>query len=269
MDDMMVIGTDCQPTMVLGDRTDEKAKLILGDVGGDTNEAYESGKKSKYDEFWDAIQQNGERNDYSYAFCNTNYEGIYPKYPIVAEKAMYMFMGCSKLKDASNIVIDITAVKPNMMYVCSNCNSMIKAPIFNYIHAPIVKTYTSMYAGCYYLTAVSVYWGDGSQDAITQRNACQNMFFKCWSLTDIYFGGEETGSPTGLDLSYAKELTVASVQSLLSSLKTIPAGSAGKYEIILATLTIEKLTNEILEGFAQKGWTIKSETRENTTESEE
>lgn len=265
----MVIGTDYQPTMVLGGKTDCKNILVLGDESGNAQEAYASGKKSQYNEFWDSIQQNGERIDYSYAFCNTNYEGINPKYPITAEKVMYMFMGCTKLKDASNIIIDITAKNPSMMYTCANCNSMTKAPVFNFLNAPIVKTYTSKYAGCYSLISASVYWGDGSADAVTQRNACQNMFFKCWSLTDIDFGSEETGSPTGLDLSYAKGLTVSSVQSLLSSLKTIPSGSAGKYEITLASETIEKLSAELMEGITAKGWTILSQIRENTTESEE
>ena len=214
------------------------------------------------DELWNNLQQNGNRTDYSYAFCNSSYKYLSPKHPIFAENVMYTFMGCSNLEDASNILINITAEKPNMMYVCANCNSMKKAPIFNFLNVPIVKTYTSMYTGCYSLISASVYWGDGSENAVTQRNACQNMFFKCWSLKDIDFGDEETGSPTGLDLSYAKELTVESVQSLLSSLKTIPIGSAGKYEITLATETVGQLTDEILDGFSGKGWTIISKTKD-------
>lgn len=218
-------------------------------------------------ELWDNLQQNGDRTDYSYAFCNSAYKCLNPQHPIFAENVMYAFMSCSNLEDVSNILINITAEKPNMMYVCANCNSMTKAPIFNFLNAPIIKTYTSMYAGCYSLISASVYWGDGSQNAVTQRNACQNMFFKCWSLKDIDFGKEETGSPTGLDLSYSKDLTVESVQSLLSSLKTIPTGSAGKYVITLATDTVAKLTTEILDGFATKGWTVISQTKE--IESEE
>lgn len=213
-------------------------------------------------ELWDILQQSGNRTDYSYAFCNSDYKYLRPKYPIFAKNIMYAFMSCMNLEDASNILINITAEKPNMMYTCANCNSMTKAPIFNFIGAPIVKTYTSMYTGCYSLISASVYWGDGSQNAVTQRNACQNMFFKCWSLTDIDFGAEETGSPTGLDLSYSKDLTVQSVQSLLTSLMTIPSGSAGKYEIILATDTVAKLSAEILDGFTTKGWTIISQTKE-------
>ena len=216
-------------------------------------------------ELWDSIQQNGDRRDYSYAFCNTAYVNLCPKYPILAENVMYAFMGCNKLKDISNVLINITSERPNMMYACANCNNMTKAPIFNFLNAPIVKTYTSMYTACYSLASVNVYWGDGSADAVTQRNACQNMFFKCWSLTDIDFGNEETGSPTGLDLSYARGLTIASVQSLLSSLKTIPSESSGKYEITLATETVDYLTAnnpEILEGFTTKRWTIIPKTRE-------
>lgn len=225
------------------------------------------------DEFWNNLQQYGNREDYSYAFCNSAYERISPRYPINATNVMYMFMGCSALDDASNILIHIASEKPNMMYTCANCNSMVKAPIFNFINVPIVKTYTSMYTACYKLRQADVYWGDGSADAVTQRNACQNMFFKCWELTDIDFGNEETGSPYKLDLSYSEGLTIDSVRSLLTSLKTIPTGSAGTYEITLATKTVEMITNEypdILAGFSDKGWIIKQETREKSSlESEE
>lgn len=221
------------------------------------------------EEYWDNLQQNGNREDYSYAFCNSAYKVLKPLHKIRAKNVMYAFMGCNLLEDAGNILINVVSESPNMMYTCANCNSMTRGPIFNFINVPIVKTYTSMYTACYSLISTSVYWGDGSKDPVTQRNSCQNMFFKCWSLTDVDFGGEETGSPSGLDLSYAKGLTVASVQSLLSSLKTIPAGSAGKYEITLATETVDKLTAEMLKGFTDKGWTILSQTRVNPTESEE
>lgn len=220
-------------------------------------------------EWWNNIQQNGERYDYSYAFCNSSYERLSPPHPIKAANAMYMFMGCNFLENASNILIHITSENPNMMYVCANCNSMKKPPLFNFLKVPIVKTYTSMYASCYSLESARVYWGDGTSDPVTQRNACQNMFFKCWNLKEVDFGEENTGSPTKLDMSYCKDLSVESVQSLLASLQTIPKGSAGTYEIKLATKTVENLTAnhpELLTGFADKGWTITTETREQESE---
>ena len=216
-------------------------------------------------EWWNNIQQNGERFDYSYAFCNSGYAVLKPIHPIKATNVMYMFMGCNVLENASNILIHITSEKPNMMYVCANCNSMKKPPLFNFLNVPIVKTYISMYAGCYSLECASVYWGDGTADPVTERSSCQNMFFKCWKVKDLDFGKENTGSPTNLDLSYCKDLTSDSVDSLQKSLLTIPEGSYGTYEITLATKTVENLTAnypEILEGFTAKGWTIKSVTRE-------
>lgn len=223
-------------------------------------------------EYWDSLQQNGNRQDYTYAFCNTSHKTLCPLYPIKTDNAMYMFMGCNSLENANSILVHLTSDKPNMMYACANCNNMTNAPIFNYRNVSIVKTYMSMYAACYKLQRAFVYWGDGTADPVTQRNACNNMFFKCWELKNIDFGDAATGSPLNLDLSYAKELTVESVQSLLNSLNVIPVGSAGKYEITLATETVDNLTinyPDILTGFINKGWTIKGETRENTvTESE-
>lgn len=216
-------------------------------------------------EWWESIQQGGERDDYSYAFCNSAYTCLNPLYPIKADNVMYMFMGCNLLGSANNILIHIESERPNMMYVCANCNSMTRPPIFNFVRAPIVKTYTSMYASCYSLLSANVYWGDGTTDPVTERSACQNMFFKCWALTDIDFGEENTGSPTKLDLSYCKNLKVVSVESLLASLQTIPNGSYGTYEIILAQETVDNLTAnypDTLTGFATKGWTIVSKLRE-------
>lgn len=215
-------------------------------------------------EWWNDIQQNGERFDYSYAFCNSGYPCLSPPHPIKATNVMYMFMGCNFLENASNILVHITSENPNMMYVCANCSSMKKAPLFHFLKVPIVKTYTSMYASCFSLESARVYWGDGTADPVTQRNACQNMFFKCWNLKDIDFGEEETGSPTKLDLSYCKELSMDSVRSLMLSLQWIPEGSAGTYEITLATETFEKLKNysSYLFTFEAKGWTVKSMTRE-------
>ena len=206
---------------------------------------------------YDAIQQNGERKDYSYAFCNSGYEYIIPKYPIKADNIMYMFMGCDKLKTAENVKIEVLSGNPQMMYVFSNCLQMKKAPRI-IIRASIVKTYISMYAGCQNLESVNVYWGDGTTDAVTQRNSCQNMFFKCGKLKDINFGAAETGSPLNLDLSYSAELTEQSIISLLNSLKTIPEGAAGKYEITIATQTAERLSEEIKNGFTSKGWALLS-----------
>lgn len=239
-------------------------KLIT--VAENIPKVFQAGEATERKRILGILQQNGERTDYSYTFCNTALTHLNMPYEINAENVMYMFMNCTEFIDGSDTTINITSERPTMMYVFSNCNKMTAPPVFNFLNAPIVKTYTSMYSACYKVDNINVYWGDGACDPVTQRNACQNMFYKCWSLKNIDFGGEETGSPLNLDLSYAKELTVDSVNSLLSSLMSIPPESSGKYEITLATETYEALTQEILDGFTAKGWTIVSKTQTNVLE---
>ena len=223
--------------------------------------------------YWDNQQQYGEREDYSYAFCNSSYTVLAPRHIINANKVMYMFMGCVKLADAGNILIHITSPKPNMMYVCANCISMKRPPIFNFINVPIVKTYTSMYAGCVELEEVSVYWGDGTADPITERSSCQNMFYRCNGLINTDFGEEETGSPIYLDLSWSKNLTVESMRNLLKSLKTIDKAQAESersvHEVTISPNTYSLLETEapdVLTGFAGKGWTILTKERNESEE---
>lgn len=47
---------------------------------------FEAGRKTEYDRFWDAYQQNGNRKEYGYAFAGQawNDEAYNPKYPINA-----------------------------------------------------------------------------------------------------------------------------------------------------------------------------------------
>lgn len=225
------------------------------------------------EDYWDCLQHCGEREDYSYAFSNTYYRILKPIHPIRASNVMYMFMGCIELERAENILIHITSQKPNMMYVCANCISMTKAPIFNFINVPIVKTYVSMYAGCVSLEEVSVYWGDGTADPITQRSSCQNMFYRCNGLINVDFGEEETGSPIYLDLSWSKNLTVESMRNLLKSLKTIDKAQAESersvHEVTISPNTYSLLETEapdVLTGFAGKGWTILTKERNESEE---
>ena len=241
-------------------KTNEKIKP--SDFAEKVSEVFEAGKKSQYNKFWDEFQDNGNRRDYSYAFSNAAIESLIPKYKIVADKIMYAFMGCLKLVDISNFEIEVINSNPNMMYVFANCIKMVKGPKITFI-APIIKTYTSMYAGCQSLVDMSVYWGDGTKDPITQRNSCQNMFFKCYKLKNIDFGAENTGSPLHLDLSYSTELTVESLRSLKNSLIPVDIEKAqtekSVHEIKISTVTMDKIENEapeLLAEFNIKGWTL-------------
>lgn len=206
---------------------------------------------SEYDDdnIWDSIQNYGTQTDYSYAFSNWSAnKQIIPKYPLEnVDKCMYALKDCTGIVDARNLVFHITNENPNMLYVCTNCSSMVYAPRFIFYNAPVVRNYMSMYSGCLKLESLSVFWGDGTADPITERTGCQNMFFKCWSLKDIEFIGEEVGSPLYLDLSYTEKLNYSSMLSLAKSLKTIDATEATSKNSV-HEITVSEVTQKMFSG---------------------
>lgn len=75
--------------------TGETNGLKLGDMPEKIGEVFEAGaqagRKSEYDEFWDALQSNGERRNYWGAFCSWDDSIFKPKYPIIAKANKSMF----------------------------------------------------------------------------------------------------------------------------------------------------------------------------------
>lgn len=88
------------------------------------------GKKSEYDEFWDAFQYNGERIDYTYAFQGWGAEYIRPKYKVIpkdgivpqlsvsGQVARYynMVCGCPFLKKIEKEYFDLSQYYNELSY---------------------------------------------------------------------------------------------------------------------------------------------------------
>ena len=66
-------------------------KLTL--IAQNEEQVYEAGKKSQYNEFWDALQQNGNRKNYDGGFGGWSESIFKPKYNIQPTSAIYMFRG--------------------------------------------------------------------------------------------------------------------------------------------------------------------------------
>lgn len=208
-------------------------------------------------QFWANFQQCGARTDYSYAFANWSNTSIVPLYGMNnVDKCMYALMNCKNLVDGRSITFNISSMNPNMMYVCANCVSMTNAPHFIYSNTNIVRTYTSMYAGCSSLRSVTVFWGNGESDPISERSSCQNMFFKCSALQEIDFGEPNTGSPIDLDLSATDVLSQASLASLANSLMNVTGADSGNFDIKVSHEVYVAMTEELKQLFTDKGWTL-------------
>ena len=63
----------------------------LARVAENTERVFRAGKKAEHDAFWDALQRNGTRENYEYAFSNWHESLFYPKYDIVPTRATNLF----------------------------------------------------------------------------------------------------------------------------------------------------------------------------------
>ena len=215
---------------------------------------YRNGKNAQALEFWKSIQNDGKREDYSYAFARitgTNFEPLYPFDNV--SNVQYMFLQASEIVDLSDVVINVTNQNPNLMYMFCNCYKLRQPPRLTFT-APVVKVYTSMFANCLSLEECEIYLGDGTQDPIKVRNSMQNTFFKCENLKHITFSGK--GSPLYLDLSSCQLLTQDSLMSLKNALMDVSGAVSGVYTIKLSTDSYNLLTETDIDGFINLGWTV-------------
>jgi hypothetical protein len=95
-------------------------------IAENEQKVYDAGKKTEYDRFWDAFQENGKRRQYPYAFSfGWNDSNFNPKYPLTGiGQVTYMFYYSS----ITNVAVDIeiTDVANNMFSQCPTLHTVKK-----------------------------------------------------------------------------------------------------------------------------------------------
>ena len=87
----------------------DKLMTIAENIPMVYNAGVEQGKQEQYDEFWDSLQENGKRRNYSYALVGYifNVDTFYPKYDIIMEgnasNAFYSWNHYSENKTVLNL----------------------------------------------------------------------------------------------------------------------------------------------------------------------
>lgn len=212
-------------------------------------------------EFWKGFFRDG-RTDYSYAFVNSGAVNIVPPKAIDAKTASYMLMNCTKLVDASGIIINITSEKPTCVSLCMGCLLLTHPPQISFSpSAHVVRSYVCTYTNCFLLQEAVIWLGDGTQSAAGERTDMANCFLNCNELQDLAFIGK--GSPKNLDLSSCKKLTVASMRTLENALMDVSNETAGTYEIAINSEIDGAMSEELKTAFNTKGWTLIVKDEEN------
>ena len=189
----------------------------LGYVNGN-----EQGRTDEWHEFWDNLQQNGERSQYAYAFSYTGWNDkiFNPKYHITPTNGNGMQNMFIWNQQITNTKVPITAFgsAQNAFYACNRLVTIPKL-IFN---------------------------------GTTNVNG---MFYNCTKLTNLTCEGEL--AINGLDLSACTRLTPESLMSVINCLAPTSTTLTANF----GTPNLDKLkeTDEGLAAIAaatEKGWTL-------------
>ena len=221
----------------------------LTTVAKNQQKIYDAGKKSEWDTFWDSYQQNGNRQDYAYAFRHRGWTdaNFRPKYDIVTDACSQMF-GSSGIKDlagclkAAGVRLD-TSLCAGFSYTFFS--SLIEAiPVIDATGASKLE-YTFYQAGKLRSIEKLILKTDGSQTFTT-------TFGSCSSLEHIAIQG---CIGNNISFSHSSKLTHDSLISILNALKDF-SGTEETRKLTLGAANLAKLTAAEKAIAENKGWSL-------------
>ncbi len=181
------------------------------------DEVYEAGKKSEYDTFWDAFQDNGKRTNYEYGFSGSGWNDttLKPKYPLILTTGRYMF----RYADVTHLpTIDLRNLDD--------------------------AEYVFAYADALHTIEKIILKSDGS-------TAFSNTFHYANSLENVTFEGV-----IGTSVSFVRssKLSTASIDNIIEHLKDL-SGELSQ-TITFHSGTGDKLTDARKRAIQDKNWDL-------------
>ena len=212
------------------EKTGSEDSFKVRDMASGVSEVYEAGKKSEYDEFWDAFQDYGKGRWGAYVFSGKWWNDItfYPKYDIKPGG------GASGYYFYNNIVTNLRERIDGrgLKIIIPNGNTLqaffrgaqtVEAPDFDTSPS---KVFTQTYYQATRLVTIP-------RVNISNATDVTNMFVGATSLQNVTFEGE-----IPLSLSFADcPLSVASLKNIITHLKDYSADTANHYAYTVTFLT--------------------------------
>lgn len=215
-------------------------------------EGIDVGKKSEYDAFWDAYQENGKRTNYGGCFAGVawNKNTFKPKYNIRPINAQQMFWNNWVGGDLVEVLssLDITLD-------FSGCTSV--ATCFGWCGITRVgemdlrKTYnaSAIFSGAYNIETID-------KIVVNENTAFTSWFSQVTTLKNITFEG--VIAQNGLNLQWSPNLTYETLRSIINCLQDKSADTSGtSWVVTVGTANIAKLTADDLLEITTKGWLFK------------
>ena len=198
------------------------AGLEAGKELGGYDEGYDEGYSKSESDFWDVVQQGGQRTAYDVAFCWWDCEYLHPKYKVVptsgANAARNIIYRCAKLKKIEAAYFDLSKV-PNttttydtLGYLFGLCDELEEIEDVG-LQAPLFLNYF-----CYSdkkLKKIAVI-------RIAEETQVNNMLYYCPELEYVRIEG--VIGQSGIDLKYSTKLSKESIESIVNHLSDSPVG---------------------------------------------
>lgn len=219
-------------------------------AGGNTEEAFEAGRKAEYDAFWDSFQDGV--TDYSYLFAGRGWKdsNFKPKSDInVANRAannMFYNSLLTNLEEslrASGVTLDVSSAQRLDNFI-SNSKQLVVFPEIT-IGENCTNISTMFNNDTALVTIRKITFPNKSLTAT-------NVFNNLPALENIEIGG--TIAVGGLNFQTSTKLTKASITSIINALSTSTSG---------LTITFSKTAKEA--AFTSVEWTTLENTKSNWT----
>jgi hypothetical protein len=179
---------------------------------------YNTGKQNEYDTFWDAFQDNGNRDNYQYAFYGRgwNKDTLKPKYMMVTSTGESMFRRCN----------DVNETRLDMTEICKKLDtSQATSAAYMFMDAFLDNVTVDLgnattLVNCFFSGNVG---GNKSIRNITLKvtDKCttfSNAFAYCGATEEIIFTEDSVIEGNGLNLQWSKKLNKASIKSIINCL---------------------------------------------------
>lgn len=221
------------------DKTNGTTRLTLDDMATEIPNVYESGKEIAYNEFWDSLQNYGNRTDYESAFRRwEGVEHITPKYPIKTSTASSMFLYCRKLVEAPTIELTTdTAV----YYSCFGVCQALKEVRMDIKPSTVATALQGTFNSCIVLETID-------KIIVTEGVTYNNTFNYCYKLKNLVFEGVIGNN---MNLSACTNLSKGSILNIFDCLAT-KSGCT----LTLGTTNLAKLTEAEKSIATNKGWAL-------------
>ena len=232
----------------------------------DIDDAFNAGKKSEYDTFWDTYQNNGNRGNYNYAFYNQfwNDNTFLPKYDIKPQggsnrlQSMFYSSGITDLKsilERNGVYIDLTEYDGSTGLAATFEGSAI-THIGRIKYPEYVKQYAYTFSGCTDLHTIDEVHLSPDGSTVWQSNVLSN----CRSLVNITITG--VIGQNDFDIHWSTQLSQASIYSITDSLSPTTSGLT----VTLSKAAVDTAFSEgDVIGSESQGWQQVIDYRDNWT----